>query len=563
MPGDFADASSQERPADAAMIRHWTTLAALVLELRPQLERAVVVECYRTSSDEIGIHIETPYGAMQLMHAMSRPIQSVYVQRANPPQRRQRMFPQLALAQVETIAIADANRIISLLLGQWELVIVAVPGARSNCILLEKASRVLVDGARFDPSMRVGMLWEPPPPHLPSPLECPNEWTVLEVLQRSSLLLAQPYAQAWCRTMNERGETLWGKLSAEERHRIIASARAFRDELIERPRPIIARAPTGQEQFLLGCVPDGWQWQDVASVEEGISRRVRALYHQWALDRAKQQLERRIRSELGRIEAAIEVLAGDQEGIEAAPLFEQWGNLLIVSCDRHRRGLTSIECTDWDGLVYEVPLDPTLTVLGNAERYFAKARKLRRAAMIAEQRLPLLEQRANTLRTALDMLVLAQTAAQVQSLAGELFPAAEEPSGPRVPDQRAGRFRRVALPQGYVLLIGKDARSNDELTFQIAKPHDVWLHARGVEGAHGIIPLPSRQLPPPSVIEQAAAIVAYYSAARGSSYVPVSWTQRKYLRKPKKSGAGAVDLLREWVVFVEPRNPSSLSEAER
>jgi len=545
------------------MIRHWTTLAALVLELRPQLERAVVVECYRTSSDEIGIHIETPHGAMQLVHAMSRPIQSVYVQRANPPQRRQRMFPQLALAQVETIAIADANRIISLLLGQWELVIVAVPGARSNCIFLEKASRVLVDAARFDPSMRVEMQWEPPPPHLPCPLECPNEWTVLEVLQRSRLLLAQPYAQAWCRTRNERGDTLWGKLSAEERQRIIASARAFRDELIERPHPVIARSPTGQELFLLGCVPDGWQWQDVPTVEEGIRHRVRALYHQWVLDRAKHQLERRIRSELGRIESAIEVLAGDQEGIEAAPVFEQWGNLLVVSCDRHRRGLTSIECADWDGMVYQVPLDPTLTVLGNAERYFAKARKLRRAAMIAEQPLPLLQQRADTLRTALDTLALAQTVAQVESLARELFPAAEEPSEPRVPDHRAGRFRRIALPQGYVLLLGKDARSNDELTFQIAKPHDVWLHARGVEGAHGIIPLPSRQLPPPSVIERAAAIVAYYSAARGSSYVPVSWTQRKYLRKPKKSGAGAVDLLREWVVFVEPLNPSSHSEAER
>jgi predicted ribosome quality control (RQC) complex YloA/Tae2 family protein len=544
------------------MIRHWTTLAALVGELRPQLERAVIVECYRTSGDEFGIHIETPHGAMQLVLAMGPPIQSVYIQRANPPQKRQRMFLQLALSHVESIAIADASRILSLLVGQWELVIVAIPGARSNCILRDRASRVLVDAARFDPSMRVGMVWEPPPPHLPSPLECPEEWTVLDVLQRSRLLLAQPYAQAWCRTQNERGDTLWGKLSAEERHRIIASARAFRDELIERPRPVIARSSTGQEQFLLDCVPDGWQWHDVPSVEEGIRYRVRAMYQQWALERARHALEHRIQSELGRLERAIDALANDLERSEAAPLLEHWGNLLIVSPDRHRRGLASIECTDWDGTVYDVPLDPTQTVLWNAERYFAQARKHRRAAMIAEQRLPLLEQRADALRTARDTLALAQTTAQVESLARELFPASEEPNERPMPTQRAGRFRRVALPHGYVLLIGKDARSNDELTFRIAKPHDVWLHARGVEGAHGIIPLPSRQLPPPSVIERAAAVVAYHSAARGSSYVPVSWTQRKYLRKPKKSGAGAVDLLREWVVFVEPLNPSSHSESE-
>lgn len=543
------------------MIRHWTTLAALVEELRPQLERAVVIECYRTS-DGIGVLIESPQGALQLMHAINPPIQSVYVERANPPQRRQRMFPQLALSGIDAFTIAEASRILTLLLGQWELVFIAVPGARSNCILLERATRVLADAARFEPSMHVGERWEPPPVHLPSPLECSNEWTVLEVLQHSTLLLAQPYAQAWCRTNDEHCDAQWGKLSADVRRRIVASAQAFRTELIARPRPAIVRFPNGKEQFLLGCVPDGWDREDVPSVEEGIRRQVRALYREWVLDRAKHELERHIRNELGRLERTIAILADDLERSEFAPILEHWGNLLIISPDRHRRGLDRIECSDWDGTMYEVPLDPAQTVLSNAERYFAQARKLRRAVTRAEQRLPLLEQRTETLRSAFDALALASDVAAVKSLAQELFPRVEQPSVGSESTQRAGRFRRVALPQGYVLFVGKDARSNDELTFRVARPHDVWLHARGVEGAHGIIPLPSRQLPPPSVIVQAAAIVAYYSAARGSSYVPVSWTQRKYLRKPKKGGAGVVDLLREWVVFVEPLDPSAVSESE-
>ncbi|MCX8051018.1 MAG: NFACT RNA binding domain-containing protein [Chlorobi bacterium] len=544
------------------MIRHWTTLAALVEELRPQLDRAAVVECYRSSDGEIGMHIETPAGTLQLVHALQPPLGTIYVQRANPPRNRERIFPMIELSPIETLAIADAERILTLTLDRWLVVFVAIPGARANTIVCERASGLVVATVRQTPGVSVGAQLQLPQSHLPEPMECPRDATVVEVLQRSRILLAEPYAVRLCNAIGIECSRTWGSIGSDRQTHIIARALAYRQQLICNPTPVVARRGD-EELFLLDSVLDGeWEIERVPSVEEGIRRRVRTIWRQWSLQRERQRLERRIRAELERVQRTLAAIERDIASAPDAERYDRWGQLLIAHPDRHRRGLTELTIAGWDGSEETIPLDPARTVIENAERYFAAARKIRRGAEYARRRKEDIARRHTVLVAALANLARAETIDAVAAIEGELFPQRAARVAEALPEKLRSRFRQFALPQGYVLLVGKDARSNDELTFRVARPHDVWLHARGVEGAHGIVPLRTRQLPPSEVIEYAAAIVAYYSAARNASYVPVSWTQRKYLRKPKRSGAGVVDLLREWVVFVEPRAPFNTSEAE-
>lgn len=60
---------------------------------------------------------------------------------------------------------------------------------------------------------------------------------------------------------------------------------------------------------------------------------------------------------------------------------------------------------------------------------------------------------------------------------------------------------------------------------------------------------------PKEILERAAAITAYYSQARNASYVPVVYTQRKYIRKPKGANIGAVTIEREQTIIVKPALP--------
>jgi len=102
--------------------------------------------------------------------------------------------------------------------------------------------------------------------------------------------------------------------------------------------------------------------------------------------------------------------------------------------------------------------------------------------------------------------------------------------------------------------VGKNARSNEELTFKYARPDDYFFHTRGYGGSHVLLKarVPKGQKPRKEDIESAAALAAYFSKAKKQTRVPVSYTQRKYLKRNKKGKPGSVILMREEVVFVKP-----------
>jgi predicted ribosome quality control (RQC) complex YloA/Tae2 family protein len=113
-------------------------------------------------------------------------------------------------------------------------------------------------------------------------------------------------------------------------------------------------------------------------------------------------------------------------------------------------------------------------------------------------------------------------------------------------------YRRYLSSGGIEIRVGKGARQNDELTFEHASPDDVWLHARHVAGAHVVLRWQGDGSPPAKDLTEAAVLAALHSRARSSSSVPVDWTRRKHVRKPRKSPPGAVVVERVKTLFVEP-----------
>jgi predicted ribosome quality control (RQC) complex YloA/Tae2 family protein len=100
--------------------------------------------------------------------------------------------------------------------------------------------------------------------------------------------------------------------------------------------------------------------------------------------------------------------------------------------------------------------------------------------------------------------------------------------------------------------VGRGARHNDELTFRHSAPQDVWLHARHASGAHVILRWGRTESPPARDLHEAAVLAALNSRARTSGTVPVDWTLRKYVRKPRGSPPGRVVMERARTVFVTP-----------
>lgn len=110
---------------------------------------------------------------------------------------------------------------------------------------------------------------------------------------------------------------------------------------------------------------------------------------------------------------------------------------------------------------------------------------------------------------------------------------------------------------GHEILVGKGAKENDRLTFRVAEPYDLWLHASGYAGSHVIVRNPDR-LPtlPREVVERAAELAAYHSKAREArGKIEVHLCRASDVRKPRGFPPGKVEIRRWESVRVYPRDP--------
>jgi predicted ribosome quality control (RQC) complex YloA/Tae2 family protein len=127
---------------------------------------------------------------------------------------------------------------------------------------------------------------------------------------------------------------------------------------------------------------------------------------------------------------------------------------------------------------------------------------------------------------------------------------------PRTKPAAVSEPRVYQSREGFTILVGKNARQNEEITFRRAKPDDLWLHARNAAGAHVVILQAGHEIPE-STIDEAAALAAQSSQARDDSRVDVIVTPRKNVHRVRGGRTGMVTVRGERVVTVAPTGRAS------
>jgi hypothetical protein len=226
------------------------------------------------------------------------------------------------------------------------------------------------------------------------------------------------------------------------------------------------------------------------------------------------------------------------------------GDLILARYADIPHGAERALLTAFDGSSVEVTLDPAQPPHANAARYYRDAAKSERAA----ERLPGLLEKARASSARMRHLV---DRARMGAVGPEEARAAIGDSVPRpqtlaIRHEPALPYRVYRSSGGLEIRVGRGARHNDELTFRHSSPGDVWLHARHVGGAHVILRWTGPGNPPARDLAEAATLAALHSKARTSGSVPVDWTLRKYVRKPRKSPPGRVAVERVETLFVRP-----------
>ncbi|MDH3215661.1 MAG: NFACT RNA binding domain-containing protein [Candidatus Krumholzibacteria bacterium] len=225
-------------------------------------------------------------------------------------------------------------------------------------------------------------------------------------------------------------------------------------------------------------------------------------------------------------------------------------------------GASEVELPDLysAGNVRKIKLDPSLPVSEQIQRRYKRAAKLERSRDILARRV---RETAKEISGLVEDLV-ERNATFAQAL-GRLQAAVQEHHlGKQIcrnvlrEAATTKQYRRFDLNQGWFVLVGRNDKENDEITFRLSGPEDIWLHAQNVAGSHVVLrPSGSAGNPPRSVLEAAAEIAAFYSKAHHSNLVPVIYTRRKYVRKFRGAKPGQVRCEREKTIFAEPKLPAT------
>jgi predicted ribosome quality control (RQC) complex YloA/Tae2 family protein len=239
--------------------------------------------------------------------------------------------------------------------------------------------------------------------------------------------------------------------------------------------------------------------------------------------------------------------------LERAPdpqLLRGTGDLILAHLQQVPKGASEVVLTGFDGDEVSVALDPALAPQDNAARYYDRAGRAERA----RERLPDLiragQEKENELAEISGRLGAGTaTAEEIRQALPERELRARTPQGASVPGLP---YRVYRTSGGLEVRVGRGSSSNDDLTFRHSRPDDIWLHARDSAGAHVILRWGGKDAPPARDLHEAAVLAAMNSKARTSGSVPVDWTHRKHVRKPRKAPPGSVVPDRVKTLFVEP-----------
>lgn len=273
------------------------------------------------------------------------------------------------------------------------------------------------------------------------------------------------------------------------------------------------------------------------------------------------QVLAQVKRALTQLERRLAALDGDEPPPGAAEALRTQANWLLALGGQIEPGETTL-VVDVGNETLHIALDPLLSPVEQAQRMFKRAAKLARAAeIIPQRRAELLADRELLEQLALDAQRAAnqpELAAVVEELRAAGFLRQANQRTPRVKGVGGGplRFRTA---RGSEILVGRNARQNELVTFKLARPHDLWLHVRGAPGSHVVLRAPASP-PDERDVVIAAQLAAYHSSLRGERRVDVIVVERRWVSRAPGGRIGQVLVARERVISAAAEMPEEVEE---
>ncbi|GIW25434.1 NFACT family protein [Meiothermus sp.] len=266
------------------------------------------------------------------------------------------------------------------------------------------------------------------------------------------------------------------------------------------------------------------------------------LRQAWAQEEAealRKPLREALQRQIKTLQARLQDYQKALERLEEAERLRGWGDLLMAYGPQIPPGPVA-RLQDFSGQPVEIPLEKGLSPIQTATRFYQRAKRLEANAEKALELIP-------------------QTEAQIEGLWAELRRLEElsrdelRAEGRKLREKGPQIGLRFKSPGGFEVWVGRSSKENDLLT-RMAHSEDLWFHTQGLPGSHVILRTQGQPAALPDLL-YAAQLAAYHSKARGEKNVPVDYTAKKHVWRPRKAAPGQVLYTQGKTLFVDAEPP--------
>ena len=270
----------------------------------------------------------------------------------------------------------------------------------------------------------------------------------------------------------------------------------------------------------------------------------------------KDRFRKLVKNEKNRAENKLTKLDEEIAAAENAEEFKVRGDNLMTYQyqfkDREDASVTVPNIYSETGETITIPLDQRLTLVENMQACYKKYDKLKRAQELLQVQRRECEANIAYLESIEASLLASSSLAEIAEIHNELIAAGYLREKPKKKNNdKPARPFHFHAPDGTDILVGKNNYQNDKLTFKTARYNDTWFHTKDIPGSHVVLQNDGVE-PSEEDILLAASLAAHFSKARGSSKIPVDYTEIRYVKKPSGSKPGFVIFTNQKTLYITP-----------
>jgi len=309
----------------------------------------------------------------------------------------------------------------------------------------------------------------------------------------------------------------------------------------------------------------GWGGVEIAKdTQELLNRYYTDQINQQLFSQLRHQLSQKLNNILEKLHNKAQTFKTRLQQSDRADEYRQKADLLMAHLQNWEPGMKEIIIPDFESNEpVAIALQPDKNAVQNAQSLYKQHQKLKRARSAVEPLLLEVQTEIDYLeqvQAAIEQIDNYQTAEDLQALQeireeliGQKYLQDPEYRDRPSNENSISNFYHYRTPSGFEVLIGRNNRQNDQLTFRVAGDYDLWFHAQEIPGSHVLLRLEPGAVAEETDLQFVANLAAYYSRARQSDQVPVVYTQLKHVYKPKGAKPGIAIYKQETILWGKPQ----------